>query len=117
MAIMPSLARNLTMSSPWLAVSRTTTDVLTVISATSGALSNGAEAVSELAAVGLVHARAYRVATQRDIAQDEAQRFERRRQTLAISDATFYRDVNKQLAADPELQSLYNASLLKYPSA
>lgn len=102
------------MSSPWLALKRTSTDVLTVVSATSGALATGAATIEQIASVGLVHANNYRISTEIALQQDLAQSIERRKQSLAISDANFYRDIKKQLSADPELQALYDISLAKY---
>ena len=102
------------MSSPWLAIKQATTDAATVISASSSALATTAATLEQLSAVALVHATNYRVSTASALAQDLQQNIERRKQSLAISDATFYRDIKKQLNADPDLALLYEESLKKY---
>jgi hypothetical protein len=105
------------MSSPWLALKRTSTDVLTVVSASSGAIATGAATIEQLASVGLAHATNYRVSVEIALKQDLEQNIERRKQALAISDATFYLDIKSQLSGNPELAELYETSLAKYNAA
>lgn len=102
------------MSSPWLAVKAASTDVATVISTTANVVVTVASTLEALAAVAQIHATNYRVSTASALSQDLQQNIERRKQSLAISDATFYRDIKKQLTADPELALLYEESLKKY---
>lgn len=102
------------MSSPWLALKRTSTVTLVAIESTASVVGNAATGLADLAAVGAAHAYHYRSETETVLQQDSQRRINRRVHTLAVEDAEFYKDLNKRLNADPELQALYNSALVTY---
>lgn len=102
------------MSSPWLALTSATTSALTAVSASASVLTNTAEGIADLAAYGATHARVLRIETEQTLMADMTNRMARREQTLAVADARFYRELKKELAADPELAQLYSESLASY---
>lgn len=104
------------MSNVMFALRRTTTDALSSVSAAAGAITHSATAVSDLAATGAAHARAYREDTEITLRQDSTRRRTRRVHQLAIEDAQFYLDLESQLGNDNRLKELYQATIKEYNS-
>lgn len=88
---------------------RTTTDVLTTVSATTGALTHAAESVSALAEAGSLHAKHYRDVTKLrlDLTREEYQDIAESQAKLKIARAVH--SINQELAGDPALEEIYNS--------
>lgn len=88
---------------------RTTTDVLSTVSAATGSVTHAADSLAYLAEAGSLHAKAYRDTTAAEIAENSA-----RRQIYRVNSAKM--DISRQLLelqheldADPDLAKIFNS--------
>lgn len=102
------------MANVMLAARTATADTFRTVSATTGAITNLIDSASDMAAVAKVHSSDYLADTKLTVAADRMQRQERKVHDLARQDAQFYRDLNKEMREDSELEGYYKSSLIEY---
>lgn len=95
------------MSSLFTAFRRTTTDVLSTVSATTSSITHGAQALSSITESGALRARAYRDATEAEIAENAGRRQYERVNAAKLDVARKTLDLKRELDADKELAEIF----------
>lgn len=101
------------MANIMLAFRKTTTDALTTISATTNALTHGAQAVSALSETGSLHAQHYRNVTKKRLSLTEQEYEDIAESQAKLKIATAILSIEDQLESDPRLAAIYDRISLK----
>lgn len=87
---------------------RTTTDALSTISATTGALTHGAESIAAFTESASLRAQAYRDATAAEIAENAGKRQIYRVNAAKLEVSRSLLELKRELDQDPELAAIFD---------